>query len=146
MLTTLNGCCRYSLRLSATDVTNPAYIMSGLDDTGMWSGYDIRESHPVAIAPHYLSNPLGTVNFSGFGGSGSVNDNAVPYYTGSPTYTIDNVDIGSLYGKSIIIGWETTCANDVVYETVAIPTPEPATFALLGLGLLGVGFLRKRTL
>jgi|GEM_PF-1492801 len=135
-----------ALGLTATDVTNPAYIMSGLDDTGMWAGYYIRESHPVAIDPHYLSNPLGVAYFSGFGGSASVNDNAVPYYTGSSTYTFDNVDIGSLYGKSIIIGWETTCANDVVYEKVAIPTPEPGTFALLGLGLLGVGFLRRRNL
>ena len=133
-----------SLGLTSTDVKNPDYILSGTDNTGIWSGYDIRENHPVAIDPQYLPAQSGTVNFSGFGGN-SFNDTTTPYYTGSSTYTFNGADIGSLYGKSLVIGWETTCANDVVYETVAIPTPEPSTFALIGLGLLGIGFMRRRS-
>ena len=47
-------------------------------------------------------------------------------------------------GKDVIIGWTLNCANDVLRETVAIPSPEPGTMALLGLGLVGLVWGRKR--
>ena len=42
--------------------------------------------------------------------------------------------------------WAMLCGNDVIEGTVAAPTQvsEPSVVALLGLGLLGLGFARRR--
>jgi hypothetical protein len=141
-----------SLEFSSGNVNNNHYILSGTDNTGIWTGYDIRENHPIGINCSYLKNnatKIGKAYFSGFGGlntlGGSFNDNTSPY-SGSSTYYFNGHDLPSLYGDTLIIGWETTCANDVVYEAVPVPSPEPSTFVLLGIGLFGAGLVRRRIL
>jgi hypothetical protein len=37
-----------------------------------------------------------------------------------------------------------TCGNDEITGTVPADVPEPGTWAMLGSGLLAVGFLRRR--
>lgn len=48
-------------------------------------------------------------------------------------------------GNTLTVGFAVSCANDVFFETLPIPNPEPATMALTGLGLAGAAWLRRRT-
>lgn len=128
---------------------NPNYILSGQDLTGIWAGYIIRDNHPIGISAAGLSGStlIGSASFSGFPGV------TQPILTlqgvhpgGTATYDFSSFAEGGLDlgGKDIILAWGTTCANDVLYEQVNNPVPEPGTIILLGIGLAGIGLVRKR--
>lgn len=89
------------------------------------------------------------------------------YYSTETTYTLElatslaslDTDIQELFANSTYaqMHWQMSCGNDVLYVADeynysitssstqgANAVPEPGTFFLLGLGLLGAGFLERR--
>ena len=128
----------YEVALDAKrGVNDNKYIQTGADNTSPWAGYYIRNNHPIGVNRDYLGSLAGSVYFSGF--PGSITDGTP--WTGTTYYDFGNgLDLD---GKDIVIGWEMTCANDVVYAAVA-NVPEPATMLLLGLGLVGLAGVRRK--
>lgn len=119
----------YSINMALN--ANSGYILSGSDNTGDWSGFLIRDGHPVAADVTGLA-PFGSAYFSGWG------DGLTTQYS----FDFDSLNLG--YSGQFTLGWQPNCANDVIYETLKYTAvPEPVTMSLMGLGLLGFGIAKK---
>jgi hypothetical protein len=136
---------------------------------GYYGGTDNRDWHPSTVKDSILPSQyqvkkngvwvtktknsdkgmvdLGVVGFDGWDSLEELTSMSNSEAVGSSTWDLSGLgglDLDKFSGKEIIIAFAMTCANDVLFEHTRVPTPEPGTMLLMGLGALGVGYMRKR--
>ena len=113
------------------------------------SGWGERGIHPALAELATTDKAIeGHVSFSGWGndwtnGIPSVGqaNNPNSWYSATWTFT---TPFALTPGSTLTYGFALTCANDVLKDSIAVPTPEPGTAFLLGFGLLGLGAMARR--
>ncbi|MFP5222352.1 MAG: PEP-CTERM sorting domain-containing protein [Acidobacteriota bacterium] len=91
---------------------------------------------------------LGIVEFDGWDKISDLTKINSSLGVGSSTWDlskIGGIDLTALMGKDITYAFTMTCANDILFDQTQVPTPEPGTMLLMGVGILGAGYLRRRT-
>jgi hypothetical protein len=100
----------------------PAYLLSGADNSGHWQGYNIRGDHP------YAWNGGGTAI-----GTGTL---TVPdLLAGGGHSLLFELGEGVAVGSQLVIAFGPSCANDVLFERLGAPVPEPSAALLFAAGL-----------
>ena len=145
---------------SGTDEYKPGDIALDFDMDGFYEyGIDTTGNGAFTKGSLYSVSEWGTGSWEGVGApteilSGTeilnpVTSNLVynkTYYGSDDHYVIEGYMPISAFGSdwnpsNFKAHWTMTCANDYIEVTV---TPEPTTLMLFGVGLLGLGRLRKR--
>lgn len=91
----------------------------------LWSTYTDSIQNPVDPSKHLGQTLSVTWDLSGLSGGG---------------WNLDQYS-----GKDFTYAFALSCANDVIYDTGAVPTPEPGTVLLMAAGGLGMLLLSRRT-
>jgi hypothetical protein len=120
--------------LQILDVTGQAnaYLLSGTDNAGHWSGYHVRNQHPYAWAGG--GSVVGTASLA-IGNLLAGGSQSLLFELG------EGIDLGG----SFALAFAPSCANDVIFERVSAPVPEPGAALLFGAGLaFVVGAQRRR--
>ncbi|GFM37292.1 PEP-CTERM sorting domain-containing protein [Desulfovibrio psychrotolerans] len=101
-----------------------------------------RTGHPVAIdLSSYDAVAIGTATYSGWQvPAGAGVDTPV---TSSWLFSLFEGYSWNFLEDTFILGLTVTCANDVLYQRIAVPTPEPSTWLLFGIGLAALLFFKR---
>lgn len=105
------------------DGETAAYRWSGSDNSGHWRGYGIRDDHP------YAWNGGGTQ--IGTGSLGPVDLLSDGHHT-----LVFDLGEGLKLSDTFCIGFGPSCANDVIFERITAPVPEPSAALVFAAGLL----------
>lgn len=145
-----NGSFDYGYKKDSSETDwNSEYVMSQVYNQSQPIGkpgvnYIWRYNHPVealdsalnanSTASTYLGNALNGWTFNLSAGTNTVE---------AHWNLLDGI---SLRGATdMLVSFGPSCANDIYYEDVRVPNPEPGTMLLMGIGVAGVAFMRKRT-
>ncbi len=104
------------------DGESNAYRYSGYDNSGHWKGFNIRDEHPYAWnggGTQVDTGSLTGVNLLQTGG----------------TLVLDLGD-GLALSDTFCIGFGPSCANDMIFERITAPVPEPSAALLFAASLL----------
>ncbi len=66
------------------------------------------------------------------------------YFLGADHYAAGGFDLSFLGNTDFIAHWTMSCGNDNLMGAGNVDVPEPDTFALFALGLLGLGYARRQ--
>jgi PEP-CTERM motif len=104
---------------------------------------------PFGTSLTFFSSPssLSGDNFFIWGQAGATEQVGLPvgYLSGSLISSGMVFNGATIAGFTLIPGtYEFTLPNDTIILNIGVGVPEPATLTLLGLGLAGIGFLRRR--
>jgi hypothetical protein len=100
-----------------------AYRWTGSDNTGHWSGFGIRDRHPYAWKGGGTQIDTGSLT-------------GVDLYTGGFHTLVFNLGRGLQLSDTFCIGFGPSCANDVIFERIHAPVPEPSAALLFAASLL----------
>ena len=99
------------------------YRYSGYDNSGHWKGFQIRDQHPYAWKGDGTQVDTGSLT--------GVNLLA----SGNHTLVFD-LGKGLKLSETFCIGFGPSCANDMLFERISAPVPEPSAALLFAASLL----------
>jgi hypothetical protein len=105
------------------DGEDAAYLYSGSDNSGHWKGFHIRDRHP------YAWNGGGTQVDTG-------SLTGVDLLTAGNHTLVFNLGNGLALSDTFCIGFGPSCANDMIFERINAPIPEPSAALLFAASLL----------
>lgn len=95
-------------------------------------GYDASNNEPLITS--------GTFDYTVYTSSAAIDD----YFHGQYHYEASGFDLSFLGNTDFIAHWTMSCGNDNLMGQGTVDVPEPASIALLSIGLLGLGFARRK--
>jgi len=113
-------------------------VQFSLVDVTQWE-HAMYPQHWAAADPFQVSQGGSQVNQSFAGAFGTIGNS----YVLEGSFDLAYLAVGSL-GDTATLHWTMECGNDFLQTSTAVPTPEPGTIFLMGLGLVGLASLRRK--